>query len=209
MEKSTANTDEKGGQRHNSEPASYSRQCLQLTRVLSLRLLADGLSITTAESCTSGMLAAALTDLSGSSSWFERGAVTYSNTAKNEMLGVPAEIIDTEGAVSEACVRAMAFGALRAAGANVAVSISGIAGPDGGSVKKPVGTVWMGWALELPSKAGNDTEDMADTPRKVTILAGHYHFEGTRSRVREQAVLQALRDTIDILERADFDNRNK
>lgn len=102
--------------------------------------------LTTAESCTGGMIAAACTDLAGSSSWFERGFVTYSNEAKSDMLGVPAELIATHGAVSEPVARAMASGALQNSRAQVALSVTGIAGPSGGSPDKPVGTVWFGWA---------------------------------------------------------------
>ncbi|WP_230681462.1 CinA family protein, partial [Paracidovorax cattleyae] len=99
----------------------------------------------TAESCTGGMIAGACTDLAGSSQWFERGFVTYSNTAKTELLGVPAALIDTHGAVSEPVARAMAEGALRHSRAHAALSVTGVAGPGGGSVAKPVGTVWFGW----------------------------------------------------------------
>jgi len=102
--------------------------------------------LTTAESCTGGMIAAACTDLAGSSAWFERGFVTYSNEAKSDMLGVPAELIATHGAVSEPVARAMASGALQHSRAQVALSVTGIAGPSGGSPDKPVGTVWFGWA---------------------------------------------------------------
>lgn len=105
-----------------------------------------GLKVTTAESCTGGWIAKTITDIPGSSAWFERGFVTYSNSAKIEMLGVSADLIECFGAVSEECVIAMAEGALRAARNDVAVAVSGIAGPDGGSAEKPVGTVWFGFA---------------------------------------------------------------
>ena len=102
--------------------------------------------LATAESCTGGMISAACTDLAGSSAWFERGFVTYSNAAKTELLGVDAELIAQQGAVSEAVARAMAHGALAKSRAQVAVSVTGVAGPTGGSASKPVGTVWFGFA---------------------------------------------------------------
>ena len=127
---------------------------------LAKRLLARGLRVATAESCTGGGLAAAFTDLAGSSRWFERGWVTYSNAAKRDDLGVAEATLAALGAVSEAAVREMAEGALRRSGAALAVAISGIAGPEGGTADKPVGLVWFGlaqagqatraWALQLP-----------------------------------------------------------
>ena len=110
-------------------------------------LLNSGRMLATAESCTGGMIAAACTDLAGSSQWFERGFVTYSNEAKHEMLGVPTDLIATHGAVSEPVARAMAMGAIEHSRADVAVAVTGIAGPTGGSADKPVGTVWFGFAL--------------------------------------------------------------
>lgn len=101
----------------------------------------------TAESCTGGMIAAACTDLAGSSVWFERGFVSYSNAAKTELLGVDASLITAHGAVSEAVARAMAAGALARSKAQVAVAVTGVAGPGGGSIDKPVGTVWFGFAV--------------------------------------------------------------
>jgi nicotinamide-nucleotide amidase len=110
-------------------------------------LLNSGRMLATAESCTGGMIAAACTDLAGSSQWFERGFVTYSNEAKHEMLGVPTDLIATHGAVSEPVARAMAMGAIEHSRSDVAVAVTGIAGPTGGSADKPVGTVWFGFAL--------------------------------------------------------------
>ena len=111
------------------------------------RLQARGWMLATAESCTGGLIAAACTDLAGSSAWFERGFVTYSNAAKTELLGVPAELIASHGAVSEPVARAMAAGALRHSRAQVSVAVTGVAGPGGGSAEKPVGTVWFGFGL--------------------------------------------------------------
>lgn len=118
--------------------------CTELATVLQQR----GWMMATAESCTGGMIAAACTDLSGSSNWFERGFVTYSNQAKTDLLGVDAQVITREGAVSEAVARAMAAGALARAPVQVAVSVTGVAGPTGGSDAKPVGTVWFGWNVD-------------------------------------------------------------
>jgi len=114
---------------------------------ISAALLARGEMLATAESCTGGLIAAACTDLAGSSQWFERGFVSYSNAAKTELLGVPAALIDTHGAVSEPVVRAMAEGALAHSQAQVSVAVTGVAGPSGGSEAKPVGTVWFGWSV--------------------------------------------------------------
>ncbi len=136
-----------------------------------------GLRLATAESCTGGLIAALLTEIPGSSDVFERGFVTYSNEAKMELLGVPREIIDTHGAVSEACARAMAEGALRHSRADIAVSVTGIAGPGGGSVEKPLGLVWMGCA----------------TAEKVS--AEKHQFAGSRSEVRLKTVVEALKIT--------------
>jgi nicotinamide-nucleotide amidase len=111
-------------------------------------LPARGWMLVTAESCTGGLIAAACTDLAGSSNWFERGFVSYSNAAKIELLGVDPELIETHGAVSEAAVRAMAAGAVRHSRAQVSVAVTGIAGPAGGSKEKPVGTVWFGFMVD-------------------------------------------------------------
>lgn len=138
-------------------------------------LLSRGESLVTAESCTGGWLAKVCTDLAGSSGWFERGLVTYSNQAKQDLLGVSASTLEQQGAVSEATVREMASGALRNSTAQHAVAISGIAGPDGGSAEKPVGTVWFAWA----------STDGSVQSRK-------YRFAGGRDAVRRQAVAAAL-----------------
>ena len=147
------------------------------------RLGEKQLMLTAAESCTGGMVAAALTDIAGSSAWFERGFVTYSNEAKTELLGVPADVIAAHGAVSEPVARAMADGALRASRAQVAVSITGIAGPGGGSDDKPVGTVVFGWA-----RAGSVTR--VETMR----------FDGDRAAVRAQATAHALSGVLKLLD---------
>ena len=144
-------------------------------------MLKRGLFLATAESCTGGMIAAACTDLAGSSTWFERGFVTYSNAAKTEMLGVDAALIEQHGAVSEAVVRAMAAGALAHSHAQVAVAVTGVAGPSGGSTEKPVGMVWLGFAL-----AGQ-------------VHAECQHFPGDRAAVRSATVQYALRRLTELL----------
>jgi nicotinamide-nucleotide amidase len=152
-----------------------------LTRQLAGLLLAKGHMMATAESCTGGMIAAACTDLAGSSAWFERGFVTYSNEAKTELLGVPAALITEHGAVSEPVARAMAEGALRHARAHIAVAVTGVAGPGGGSTDKPVGSVWFGWATAAGVK---------------TQLC---HFDGDRQQVRQATVRHALQGLNDLL----------
>lgn len=135
----------------------------------------QGLMMAAAESCTGGWVAKAVTDVAGSSAWFDRGFVTYSNAAKQAMLGVPEAVLRAHGAVSEATVRAMAEGALAHSQADLSVAISGIAGPGGATPTKPVGTVWLAW-----SRRGQET------------LARHGLFAGDREAVRAQAVIAAL-----------------
>ncbi len=118
-------------------------ELMQLSEKIGRALKACGATVTTAESCTGGWIAKAITDIAGSSAWFERGFVTYSNEAKSQMIGVSEATLRDNGAVSEPVVVEMAIGALRAARADYAISVSGVAGPDGGSVEKPVGTVWF------------------------------------------------------------------
>ncbi|MBE7366818.1 CinA family protein [Ramlibacter sp. HM2] len=137
--------------------------------------------LATAESCTGGMIAAACTDLAGSSQWFERGFVTYSNAAKSELLGVDAALIEQHGAVSEVVARAMAFGAVRQSRAQVSVAVTGVAGPSGGSAQKPVGTVWFGFSV--------DGQLTSETRR----------FEGDRAAVRQATVDHALRRLLELL----------
>lgn len=140
--------------------------------------------IATAESCTAGWIAKALTDVPGSSRWFECGYVTYSNAAKIRDLGVSEQTLAEHGAVSAATVREMAEGALARSGAEVAVAVSGIAGPEGGTPEKPVGTVWLAVA-------------MRNRPQRLYERCG---FEGDRDAVRRQTVAHALRRTLELLE---------
>ncbi len=140
-----------------------------------------------AESCTGGLICATLTELAGSSDWFERGYITYSNEAKTECLGVPAELIKDHGAVSEAVASAMAAGAQDQAGVNVSISITGVAGPSGGSVDKPVGTVCFGWAIQ------NDSTELR-------VLTKTMLFDGNRHSIRQQACEYALTELVKLLE---------
>ena len=135
----------------------------------------------TAESCTGGLIAAACTDLAGSSQWFERGFVTYSNAAKTELLGVDAALIDANGAVSEKVARAMAFGAIRHSNAQLSVAVTGVAGPSGGSADKPVGIVWFGFSVN-----GLLTSEVQ-------------RFDGDRAQVRAATVTHALPRLLQLL----------
>ena len=147
---------------------------LALTANLADILQKNGWRMATAESCTGGMIAAACTDLAGSSGWFDRGFVTYSNEAKTDMLGVAAEMIERHGAVSEEVARAMAQGAVAHSRAQASVAVTGVAGPSGGSAEKPVGTVWLAWA----------------TP--AGVVSEKCRFDGDRAAVRQATVLHAL-----------------
>ena len=159
---------------------------LEQSRQSLCRLVADLMLkkqsfLAAAESCTGGLIAAACTDLAGSSQWFERGFVTYSNAAKTEMLGVDAALIAQFGAVSEPVAAAMAQGALKHSAAQVSVAVTGVAGPTGGSAEKPVGTVWIGWCVD-----GKTTTELC-------------HFDGDRAMVRALTVQRALQGLIERL----------
>ncbi|MGH8461125.1 MAG: CinA family protein [Stenotrophobium sp.] len=138
-------------------------------------LLRRGESLAVAESCTGGLIAKRVTDVAGSSGWFDCGLVTYSNRAKQQLLGVPDAVLASDGAVSLATVRAMVQGVLRGSPANWGIAVTGIAGPDGGSRNKPVGTVWLSW-----QRRGFEAE------------AQRFQFAGNREQVREQAAQTAL-----------------
>jgi nicotinamide-nucleotide amidase len=157
----------------------------ELVQAIAARLAAHGAMLATAESCTGGWAAQALTALAGSSNWFERGFVTYSNGAKREMLGVRAETLARHGAVSEETAREMALGAIAHSGASVALAITGIAGPGGGTREKPVGTVCFAWALQ-GAAARSETR----------------HFSGDREAVRRQSVERALAGVLELLDAA-------
>jgi nicotinamide-nucleotide amidase len=141
-------------------------------------LLRGERSAATAESCTGGWIAKAMTDIAGSSQWFVEGFVTYSNQSKVRRLGVPVSVLRSQGAVSEAVARAMALGAVRRSGAQVAVAVTGIAGPDGAVPGKPVGTVWLAWAVRRGGK--------------VHVTADLKRFTGDREAVRRKTVRAAL-----------------
>ncbi len=155
-------------------------------KTLAQLLLARGWKLALAESCTGGLVCATLTELSGSSEWFERGYITYSNQAKTECLGVPAELIASHGAVSEPVARSMAQGAQRNGGANIGDSITGIAGPTGGTAKKPVGTVCFGWTIQ--NAAGENV-----TTCQTKLLSGD------RQAIRQQAAEYALAGLLQLL----------
>jgi nicotinamide-nucleotide amidase len=138
--------------------------------------------VATAESCTGGWIAQAVTAIAGSSQWFELGLVTYSNQAKERELGVSAGVLAEVGAVSLPVVIAMAKGALQKSGADVAVAVSGIAGPDGGTDDKPVGSVWIAWV----TAQGAEHSEL-------------YHFDGNRADIRRQTVVEALKGLLEIL----------
>jgi len=141
-------------------------------------LLRSRRSAATAESCTGGWIAKAMTDIPGSSQWFIEGFVTYSNESKVRRLGVPMSVLKAQGAVSEAVARAMALGALRRSGAQVAVAVTGIAGPDGAVPGKPVGTVWLAWAVKRGSR--------------IHVTADLKCFTGEREAVRRKTVRAAM-----------------
>lgn len=153
-----------------------------LVGLLANLLLKKGWLLASAESCTGGMISAACTDLAGSSNWFERGFVTYSNEAKTDMLGVDAALITDHGAVSEEVARAMVQGAIRHSQARVAVAVTGVAGPTGGSRAKPVGTVWFGFMVD-----GRLSSEMQ-------------RFDGDRAAVRAATVQHALRRLVELLD---------
>jgi nicotinamide-nucleotide amidase len=145
-------------------------------------LKSHGMMLATAESCTGGGVAHAITEVAGSSGWFERGFVTYSNLSKQQMLGVRETTLRQHGAVSEMTVREMVAGALQHSSAQVALAVSGIAGPDGGTAEKPVGTVWFAWGI-----------------KQGETRAQRYRLDGNRAEVRAQAVQIALQGIANLL----------
>ncbi len=153
----------------------------EIIMTLSQHLLTKQWCLVTAESCTGGEIAARLTDVPGSSQWFDAGLVTYSNAAKQRLLSVPAAVLTEYGAVSEQTVRAMAEGALIHSDANMSIAVSGVAGPEGGTTTKPVGTVWFAWGFANQ------------------CVARCQHFSGDRISIRQQAVLYALNTGLGLL----------
>jgi nicotinamide-nucleotide amidase len=155
----------------------------ELAEQIGLALRANQHILVVAESCTGGWIAKTLTDVPGSSEWFERGYVTYSNQSKHEMLAVSSMILSSVGAVSELAVKAMAEGALRISHANVALAVSGVAGPGGGTEEKPVGTAWFAWVIEGQT------------------YAEHRLFHGDREAIRQQCVQFSLEKLLSLLQR--------
>jgi nicotinamide-nucleotide amidase len=166
-----------------STPANFlaDQDTPALVAALAGLLLEKGWMLATAESCTRGLIAGACTELAGSSAWFERGFITYSNEAKTEILGVDAALIAANGAVSEPVARAMAEGAIARSAARTAVAVTGVAGPSGGSPEKPVGTVWFGWSVD----------GQVRTERR--------RFDGDRAAVRAATVHYALQTLVGLL----------
>jgi nicotinamide-nucleotide amidase len=155
---------------------------IALATELGALLSARGWRLTTAESCTGGLVAAAITSVPGSSGWFDEGFVTYGNAAKASRLGVAQGVLAAHGAVSEASARAMAEGALRATEADLAVAVTGVAGPGGGTPDKPVGLVWLAWAK-----------------RDAATRAASYRFAGDRAEVRSASVVAALEGLLELV----------
>jgi nicotinamide-nucleotide amidase len=154
----------------------------EITQELARVLIKNNWHLSTAESCTGGMVAASITELAGSSEWFERGYVTYSNQSKSEDIDVSQNLIEQHGAVSDQVARAMALGAKQNSGSDLSLSITGIAGPTGGSPEKPIGTVCFAWAL------ANDQ-----------IVSETKHFEGNRQQIRQQACDFSLRKLLSLV----------
>ncbi len=160
-----------------------SRELEKLAAQLGEVLSKNKIMMATAESCTGGWIAQVITSVAGSSVWFDRGFVTYSNESKQDMLGVCPETLRAHGAVSEEVVREMVAGALENSRAEIAVAVSGVAGPGGGSEEKPLGTVWLAWQLDGGS-----------------VLTKRMLFSGDRTQVREQTVLLALQGAIELVQ---------
>jgi nicotinamide-nucleotide amidase len=165
--------------RHAPSDAELKRLAARVGR----HLLARKRHVATAESCTGGWVAKALTDIAGSSGWFAEGFVTYSNDSKRRRLGVAGSLLDAHGAVSEAVAKAMAVGALQRTEAAVALAVTGIAGPDGAVPGKPVGTVWLAWARRRG--------------QRVSVVARRRQFAGERDAVRRQSVAAALKGLLE------------
>jgi nicotinamide-nucleotide amidase len=157
---------------------------MNLVRRLGRECRRHGIAVSVAESCTGGALAAAITSISGSSAWFDRGFVTYSNEAKQELLGVSRRTLARFGAVSEETARAMALAVLKRSPSRLAVSVTGIAGPTGATPGKPVGLVWIAWAR-----------------RRAPVVVRRFHFPGGRPAVRRLAVAEAIAGLLELIEK--------
>ncbi len=161
------------------------KELYRLAECVGALLVDQGLKVATAEACTGGWIAKCLTDVAGASHWFGRGWVTYSNEAKMDLLGVSPQTLEAQGAVSAAVVREMAIGAISLSAAEVGIAVSGVAGPEGGTPEKPVGTVWLAWALP----GGGTFAEIA-------------HFSGDREAIRRAAVKRALEGLLERFPRA-------
>lgn len=168
----------------------------ELAREVGEALVRNGARVACVESCTGGWIAKTLTDVPGSSAWFGWGWVTYSNDAKRQLVGVPEAILTAHGAVSEAAVAAMARAGRILSGAEFAVAVSGVAGPEGGTPEKPVGTVWFGW--DGPWDVVN-RGTAGSTDRNTTGVTARRVFAGDRDSIRRQAVTHALRGLLNLV----------
>lgn len=157
-----------------------------LSKQLGEKLIEKGWSITTAESCTGGGISSAITDVVGSSAYFERSFITYSNEAKNQMIKVPQDLLDHHGAVSEPVANAMALGALKAANADMAIAVTGIAGPGGGTELKPVGTVFLAIAKK-------------EVSNESTVQVYKLNLSGTRKDIREKTIKSSLIKALELI----------
>jgi len=157
----------------------------KIAAALVAELAQAGKAVSTAESCTGGWVAKAITDIAGASAVFHYGIVSYSNGAKEQILGVQNRTLEDHGSVSEPVVEEMSSGALNLSGADIGIAVSGVAGPDGGSDEKPVGTVWFAWAIRESGKIRTDTNCQ--------------HFDGDRELIRELTVAHALQGALDRL----------
>jgi nicotinamide-nucleotide amidase len=166
---------------------NHADHILALAKSLGEHLQAQHLTATAAESCTAGGIAYAITQIAGSSDWFDRGFITYSNAAKQQMLGVPAAYLRDFGAVSEPVARSMALGALAHSQAQVAVAVTGVAGPSGGTPEKPVGTVCFAWAIKRDASAA------------PWVATAKRHFGGDRAAVRTLTIIEALERLVALL----------
>ncbi|MGN1393315.1 MAG: CinA family protein [Succinivibrionaceae bacterium] len=157
---------------------------LEISQMMGNNLLSKNLILSTAESCTGGLISAFITEISGSSAWFDRSFITYTNKAKSEMLGIDLKEIELNGAVSEKTVISMALGALKYSDADLSVAVSGVAGPTGGTVYNPIGTVWMAWAY-----------------KNKIFKTYRASFEGNRQEIRLQTVLLAMNVVNDFIKK--------
>jgi nicotinamide-nucleotide amidase len=180
------------GSKKHSASHSTETSIAPLVNAVADTLLQHGWMLATAESCTGGLIAGYCTDLAGSSQWFERGFVTYSNEAKHDMLGVDNATLAEHGAVSEPTAQAMALGALRHSRAQVSIAVTGVAGPTGGSTDKPVGTVWFAWGV--PSDTGPTLG--AET---AWVKTERMQFTGDRAAVRQATIAHALQTLLQLL----------